>query len=234
VDASEWESCQDRSRLLATVQGMASDRKLRLVAAALCRSVWDVMDREESRQAVLAVEQFADGLLTEAEFLAARARSRQAALYATEALSYSPHDVGSKRLRCAIYAANTAIHASHGTAIPFLKSIGETAAWASGAIGGYPYRAGEEGQLAVLRCVLGNPFLPVTPLGTSLLTWEHGVLTKLAQAAYDDRSFPAGTLDPGRLAVLADALEEAGCVEAGILAHLRSAVPLPCPATRGE
>jgi hypothetical protein len=29
-------------------------------------------------------------------------------------------------------------------------------------------------------------------------------------------------LDPERLAVLADALEEAGCAEADVLAHLRS------------
>jgi hypothetical protein len=93
MDASEWENCQDRNQLLAALQGRASDRKLRLVAAPLCRSVWEVMDREESCQAVLAVEQFADGLLPEKEFLAARARSREAALYATEVLSYSPHDV---------------------------------------------------------------------------------------------------------------------------------------------
>ena len=45
----------------------------------------------------------------------------------------------------------------------------------------------------------------------------------LAQAAYDERLMPSGELDPARLAVLSDALEEAGCDDAGILNHLRSA-----------
>jgi hypothetical protein len=47
----------------------------------------------------------------------------------------------------------------------------------------------------------------------------------LAQATYDNRTMPAGTLDPARLAVLADALEEAGCQDAEILGHLRGAGP---------
>jgi hypothetical protein len=43
----------------------------------------------------------------------------------------------------------------------------------------------------------------------------------LARAAYDQRELPAGTLDPARLAVQADALEEAGCTDADILNHCR-------------
>jgi hypothetical protein len=51
----------------------------------------------------------------------------------------------------------------------------------------------------------------------------------LAQAAYDERELPAGTLDTTRLAVLADAVEEAGCDQADLLAHLRG----PGPHVRG-
>ena len=54
-------------------------------------------------------------------------------------------------------------------------------------------------------------------------------MVALAQAAYDERELPAGTLDTTRLAVLADALEEAGCVQADILGHLRG----PGPHVRG-
>lgn len=51
----------------------------------------------------------------------------------------------------------------------------------------------------------------------------------LAQAAYDERELPGGHLDNARLAVLSDALEEAGCTDETILSHLRS----PGPHVRG-
>jgi hypothetical protein len=49
-----------------------------------------------------------------------------------------------------------------------------------------------------------------------------GVVVCLAQAAYENRQLPPGLLDNARLAVLADALEEAGCQDPVILGHLRS------------
>jgi hypothetical protein len=52
-----------------------------------------------------------------------------------------------------------------------------------------------------------------------------GTVRRLAQATYDERQLPSGTLDPARLAVLADALEEAGCDDPAILDHLRCVGP---------
>jgi hypothetical protein len=40
-----------------------------------------------------------------------------------------------------------------------------------------------------------------------------------------ERSLPSGELDPARLAVLADALEDAGCTDAELPGHLHSAGP---------
>jgi hypothetical protein len=80
-------------------------------------------------------------------------------------------------------------------------------------------------QAALIRDVLGNPFHHVN-LNPTLRT---PVVLALAQAAYDNRIMPAGTLDPERLAVLADALEESGCTDADILGHLRG----PGPHVRG-
>jgi hypothetical protein len=51
--------------------------------------------------------------------------------------------------------------------------------------------------------------------------WLTPTVLALAQAAYDNRILPAGTLDNPHLAVLADALEDAGCTDAEILHHCR-------------
>jgi hypothetical protein len=72
----------------------------------------------------------------------------------------------------------------------------------------------------LLHCIFGNPFRPVS-LGPACLTWNEGTVGRLAQAAYDHRSLPAGSLDRVRLAILADALEEAGCNDRHLLGHLR-------------
>ena len=71
----------------------------------------------------------------------------------------------------------------------------------------------------LVRCILGNPFRPLT------LAAAHRTPTvvSLARAAYDERHLPSGEFDPHRLAVLADALEDAGCATADILSHCRVA-----------
>jgi hypothetical protein len=78
----------------------------------------------------------------------------------------------------------------------------------------------------LLRDLFGPlPFRPVTisPAGQS------PQVVGLSQAAYDHRELPSGTLGPARLAVLADALEEAGCLNTDLLGHLRG----PGPHVRG-
>jgi hypothetical protein len=75
-------------------------------------------------------------------------------------------------------------------------------------------------QAALLRDIF-NPFRPVS-LAPAVLTWHDSTVVRLARAAYDQRHLPDGTLDNGRLAVLADALEEAGCQDQDILSHCRS------------
>jgi hypothetical protein len=44
-------------------------------------------------------------------------------------------------------------------------------------------------------------------------------------AVTHERLLPRGELDPARLAVLGDALEESGCTSAEVLAHLRGPGP---------
>jgi hypothetical protein len=52
---------------------------------------------------------------------------------------------------------------------------------------------------------------------------------KLAESAYTDRALPERTFDPAHTAILADALENAGCTDADLLGHLRG----PGPHVRG-
>jgi hypothetical protein len=80
-------------------------------------------------------------------------------------------------------------------------------------------------EAALIRDVFGNPFRPVS----TNPAWLTATVRALAQAAYNERLLPVGTLHPSRLAILADALEEAGCTEHAVLDHLRS----PGPHVRG-
>jgi hypothetical protein len=70
----------------------------------------------------------------------------------------------------------------------------------------------------IVRDIIGNPFRPVVISPA----WLTATVLSLAQAAYDDRTLPAGTLDNTLVAILADALEEAGCQDQDLLVHCRS------------
>jgi hypothetical protein len=62
-----------------------------------------------------------------------------------------------------------------------------------------------------LKCLAEGP--PWGEVITYPCPWLTPTVLSLAEAAYEKRS-PGGTLDPARLAVLSDALEESGCVAA--------------------
>jgi hypothetical protein len=59
--------------------------------------------------------------------------------------------------------------------------------------------------------------------------WRSPITALLAHTAYEERTLPSGYLEPARLAILSDALEDTGCTDDTILAHLRS----PGPHIRG-
>jgi hypothetical protein len=57
------------------------------------------------------------------------------------------------------------------------------------------------------------------------LAWNGGVVSRLAQVAYHDRRLLEGLREPSRPAVLADALEDAGCGDTRLLGGLRGQRP---------
>jgi hypothetical protein len=77
-------------------------------------------------------------------------------------------------------------------------------------------------QSFLLRDIFGPlPFRTIY-LDPSVLTWSESIVVRMATAIYENRCLPAGKLDKTRLAVLADALEEAGVASEEILSHCRS------------
>jgi hypothetical protein len=79
-------------------------------------------------------------------------------------------------------------------------------------------------QSVLFRDLFGTPFRPII-LKRAWLTWHNATILKLAQAIYEDRQLPSGHLDAHRLAVLADALEDAGCTDQDVLGHCRGQGP---------
>jgi hypothetical protein len=78
--------------------------------------------------------------------------------------------------------------------------------------------------VGLIRDIFGDPFRPITVPSSH----RTPAVVSLAQAAYDERHLPGGELDPHRLAVLADALEEVGTT-GELVTHLRG----PGPHVRG-
>jgi antitoxin component HigA of HigAB toxin-antitoxin module len=91
----------------------------------------------------------------------------------------------------------------------------------SDARGGQVAESARQECTRLLREVFGNPFRPAH-VEPEWLRWGDGAVRKIAETINDEGDF-------ARVAVLADALEDAGCTDERILAHLRD----PGPHVRG-
>lgn len=208
---AEWLNGTNPEEMLDFLPDRVSDRKLRLFACAYCRKVWDRISDEERRN-IEVTERYVDGRATEEE-----CRSFKWPVYQFR--------FGPKGIMLLDSQADTA--ARRWTSLAVLHQVVDL-----GALDHPEYdrieREEASRQSDLLREILANPYRPVA-VCLDILRWNDAVVVRLAQAAYDERHLPAGTLDNGRLAILADALEEAGCTEADILDHLRG----PGPHVRG-
>jgi hypothetical protein len=246
---AEWLACDDLGRILALVEARASERKLTLLACACCRRVWPLLLFEASRRAVEIAERFADGLEEVAPVGDAGVAAYNAEL-CIEAVVHPPssYDVeteteaecrevlaasgfpGRAVLEAAKAAAWLCDSSSVRRVLPAILSCTATAAsLAARAPGAAPdqeaAQAERRAQAGLARDLLGDLVLPAR-LAAS---WLTALVRSVARAADDERALPSGALDPARLAVLADALEDAGCTDAAVLGHLRG----PGPHARG-
>jgi hypothetical protein len=200
MNEQQWLSCTDPNAMLDFLHGKAGDRELRLFAAACCRKLFHPFQGERHRRAVGSAERYADGQLTDDEL--GRAFGEWSDL---------PWGRLPGREQCEVRAIRGALllSAADGARLAGL-AVAEVGASPDG----------------LLRDLFGPlPFRPVTVSPA----WQTPQVVALTQAAYDQRELPAGTLDLARLAILADALEDAGCDQADLLGHLRG----PGPHVRG-
>jgi hypothetical protein len=207
----EWQSCTDPQAMLEFLWGKASERKLRLFAIACCRSSRPLLLNKDLRRALDVSTRYADGQAT-AEELAAAFRSSNGLAVGQCYQRSTERDY--RRWAEATAVANATAVTSENYS---MEGHAKDAVWM---IVRAAHRNPERYLCRLLRDVFGNLFHPISP-APAVLAWNDDTVVRLAQAAYEERKLPEGTLDNGRLAVLADALEEAGCTDADVLAHLR-------------
>jgi hypothetical protein len=236
VTEAEWLAATNPRPMLEFFRAKSTDRKLLLLAVACCRRIWHLLADERCRHAVMISERTADGLATEADMREAAWQAWMAASEAAgrdRAQEMSPDPLVWQKDSAAA-AWLTGMRGVTPNAAAKAVSCAAKAAARSAAVYGDPAResarrAEQVEQSNVVRDLFGNVFRPVPAVDPAWLAWKGGTVARLAQAAYDDRHLPEGTLELARLAALADALEDAGCTNAELLGHLRG----PGPHVRG-
>jgi hypothetical protein len=211
VTEAEWLAETDAAPMLEflSTRGAVSDRKLRLFACACCRFVWPFLRDERGRNAVAAAERYSDGHATFTELYEVFDHDDPGSDEdGWELLAEAPPFSCPAAARLAwLSASDAAASATTHHAVAAVKASVRLA------------------QCSLLRDSMGNPFRPAPRTDSAWLRWQDGTVSQLARAAYDDRQLPEGTLDATNLALLADALEDAGCPDAELLGHLRSQGP---------
>jgi hypothetical protein len=192
-----WQECSDLNQMLDHLEVFhhvhrtkTGKRKIRLLACACVRLVWGLASKEEDHRAIEVAEQYADGLV--------RKPTLAAAMGTTEKLVDRLWWAG--KLGRPVIPQGGTFRAVFGTFTSTTESEEERRA-----------------KCGLIRDLFSNVFMPVK-IAPGALTWNDGIVPKLAQAIYADRAFD-------RMPILADALEEAGCDNADILGHLRGEGP---------
>jgi hypothetical protein len=103
--------------------------------------------------------------------------------------------------------------ASGWVALDVARAAAAETAWRAAWHAPWHRREDAAAHVALLREIFGNPFRP--PIcDPAWRAWNGGAVPRLARSLYDEGRF-------AELPVLADALEEAGCADGGLLGHCR-------------
>lgn len=234
---AEWNNADNPQVLLDWLrdQGKLSDRKARLFAVACCRRIWPYLTDRRSQEVVQVSEQYADRLAKRRQLN----RAWQRADHAFQEIHLSGGGDVDQNPAQAVVGLGVGLDVDETVelAVATLGAVARGDAyeriwqmpgkehetrWAEDDAVRQAAEAEEQrAQCQLLRDLFGPlPFRPVA-IDPPWLAWNDGIVRRLAAAIYDERMLPQGTLDRSRLAVLADALEEAGCDNQDILGHCR-------------
>jgi hypothetical protein len=189
------------------------DRKLRLFAVACLRRVWHFFNfnGDRIRQAIVFGERMADETIGRSEWLRVHKLADDALLEAREMSWAAQGDLNRQtanvdRLKwLEIAAIDSQL---------ILQDAWEAARSAPSLEPRDASCDEQQDQIILLRDIFGNPFRPVAfnP------SWRTTDAVGVARAMYDARDFAT-------MPILADALEDAGCDSADVLAHCRGDGP---------
>jgi hypothetical protein len=219
--------------------GKLSERKARLFAVACCfYCFWYRLLDDRTQIAVGVAARHAEGLAEAQEVIEAAASAHAVAESLQREAFADLADFSVRRSEFLANDSNAAAAAALALNAPLDASHASTFAPCD--------QQERQMQVNFLRELFGPlPFRPVT-LSPTVRIWNSGIVVHLAQAIYQEqqllsnadtlewfrrrreqgiypwRQLPSAYLDSHRLAVLADALEEAGCRDQDILAHCRS------------
>jgi hypothetical protein len=218
---------QEFGKKFQAVKKTLSERKLRLCGVGCCRLIRHLLPYSRSIQALDVAERFADGQASSEELKTARVWAAEVSLSISRAEVHAAATVcaapgfgppvepqGRSEITQNVWGVwDVALHVVWALVRSRVKDVSrqfterveaESTAWKE--------------MLDLLWDMAGDLFSPVVldPL------WRNATVRALAEGAYLHRTDPHGFLDPDRLAVLADALEDAGCTDQAILSHCRT------------
>jgi hypothetical protein len=175
-----------------------SARRWALLACACARRLWPLLKDEAARKALEVAERYAEG---QARWRELRALARAIKVEKVAGRAYVPNE------QAALVAIKLTVEAVRSGEASELSAARRACATA------------EPGQGALLaQCDLirdlFEPYRPVT-LERAWRRWNNGAVVGLASVIHAERRYD-------EVAVLGDALEEAGCTEGPLLAHCRS------------
>jgi hypothetical protein len=197
----QWNNRTNWKLMLNFLRGRASDRKLRLLSVACYDRLLVRTGDERQRVAVRTGERYADGLAFEEERQQALRPLRQLQLAKDEAVAAMDFELAAQHLQFESPVASEMVRS------PLMRA---------------PGLCRLRGARGLVRDLFGPPLFRPVPIDAAWLIWNGGTVRRLAEGIYPRRAFED-------LGVLADALEEAGCHDAEILAHCRG----PGPHVRG-